>query len=378
MKSVDDGKYLELLALSLDGELSEEERQELEKVSGHEEVEAQLAALQAAFCELEEIPAPEGFAQGVMERIKAETPKDRTIPLFPRPQFRALAGLAACAVLAVGLYGTARWPAEYDDAAGSELLQNVDLDSTAVQRCIPDTADTTEGEESLMMFACAPPEDEEDKEDLSASQGEQGAPAAEEKSVRANTLPTPTEETVESPTAPVGSDSLSGPTAPAGSDSLSGPTAPTGSDSFSGPTAPAGSDNFSGSTAPAGSDSLSDPTNGEAAVGTGTDTEVSITSSDGGVDIPASLVRRPSDSAILVLDRMPQGAEALIPEDPGLVSVIHHTETGEKGYQWWTEDVFEVLDQIERLAQEQGITAQRSSTPAEALLYTLAILQPDT
>ena len=366
MKSVDDGKYLELLALSLDGELSEEERQELEKVSGHEEVEAQLAALQAAFCELEEIPAPEGFAQGVMERIKAETPKDRTIPLFPRPQFRALAGLAACAVLAVGLYGTARWPAEYDDAAGSELLQNVDLDSTAVQRCIPDTADTTEGEESLMMFACAPPEDEEDKEDLSASQGEQGAPAAEEKSVRANTLPTPTEETVESPTAPVGSDSLSGPTAPAGADS------------FSGPTAPAGSDNFSGSTAPAGSDSLSDPTNGEAAVGTGTDTEVSITSSDGGVDIPASLVRRPSDSAILVLDRMPQGAEALIPEDPGLVSVIHHTETGEKGYQWWTEDVFEVLDQIERLAQEQGITAQRSSTPAEALLYTLAILQPDT
>ena len=205
MKSVDDGKYLELLALSLDGELSEEERQELEKVSGHEEVEAQLAALQAAFCELEEIPAPEGFAQGVMERIKAETPKDRTIPLFPRPQFRALAGLAACAVLAVGLYGTARWPAEYDDAAGSELLQNVDLDSTAVQRCIPDTADTadtTEGEESLMMFACAPPEDEEDKEDLSASQGEQGAPAAEEKSVRANTLPTPTDETVDSPNPP--------------------------------------------------------------------------------------------------------------------------------------------------------------------------------
>ena len=85
MKSVDDGKYLELLALSLDGELSEEERQELEKVSGHEEVEAQLAALQAAFCELEEIPAPEGFAQGVMERIKAETPKDRTIPPAPVP-----------------------------------------------------------------------------------------------------------------------------------------------------------------------------------------------------------------------------------------------------------------------------------------------------
>ena len=65
---------------------------------------AQLAALQAGFAEVEDIPAPEGFTQGVMDRIRAEEPK-KVIPLFKRPQVRALAGLAACLVVAVGLYG---------------------------------------------------------------------------------------------------------------------------------------------------------------------------------------------------------------------------------------------------------------------------------
>ena len=104
-------KYLELLALRLDGPLSVEEERALElhlnacpdcRAAG-----AQLAALQAGFAEWEEVPAPEGFAQNVMERIRAsEEPK--VIPLFKRPQVRALAGLAACLVLAAGLYGASQ------------------------------------------------------------------------------------------------------------------------------------------------------------------------------------------------------------------------------------------------------------------------------
>jgi anti-sigma factor RsiW len=102
---------LELLALRLDGPLSVEEERALElhlnacpdcRAAG-----AQLAALQGAFPELEEVSAPEGFARGVMDRIQEET-SPKVIPLFKRPQVRALAGLAACLVLAVGLYGASR------------------------------------------------------------------------------------------------------------------------------------------------------------------------------------------------------------------------------------------------------------------------------
>ena len=104
-------KYLELLALRLDGPLSVEEERALElhlnacpdcRAAG-----AQLAALQGAFPELEEVSAPEGFARGVMDRIREET-SPKVIPLFKRPQVRALAGLAACLVLVVGLYGASR------------------------------------------------------------------------------------------------------------------------------------------------------------------------------------------------------------------------------------------------------------------------------
>lgn len=104
-------KYLELLALRLDGPLSVEEERALEfhlnacpdcRAAG-----AQLAALQGAFPELEEVSAPEGFARGVMDRIQEET-SPKVIPLFKRPQVRALAGLAACLVLVVGLYGASR------------------------------------------------------------------------------------------------------------------------------------------------------------------------------------------------------------------------------------------------------------------------------
>lgn len=105
---MDCDRYIDLLSARLDGALTEEEERELE---GHlsrcpavRAAGAQLAALQAGFAEWEEVPAPEGFAQNVMERIRAsEEPK--VIPLFKRPQVRALAGLAACLALVVGLYG---------------------------------------------------------------------------------------------------------------------------------------------------------------------------------------------------------------------------------------------------------------------------------
>lgn len=101
-------RYLELLSARLDGALTEAEERELEEhlaaCPDCRAAGAQLAALRGAFPELEEDVPPEGFARGVMDRIRAaETPK--VIPLFKRPQVRALAGLAACFVLVVGIYG---------------------------------------------------------------------------------------------------------------------------------------------------------------------------------------------------------------------------------------------------------------------------------
>ena len=105
-------KYFELISARLDGALTEAEERELEvHLAACPECRAaaaQLAALQAGFDGLEDVAAPEGFAQSVMDRIRTEESRPKVIPLFKRPQFRALAGLAACLVLVVGLYSAAQ------------------------------------------------------------------------------------------------------------------------------------------------------------------------------------------------------------------------------------------------------------------------------
>ena len=111
---MDCDKHLERLSAWLDGALTQEEERELRehlaRCPSCREVQEQLSALRDGFGELEETEPPEGFAQGVMERIREEA-RPKVIPLFKRPQFRALAGLAACLVLAVGLY-SAKQPGE--------------------------------------------------------------------------------------------------------------------------------------------------------------------------------------------------------------------------------------------------------------------------
>lgn len=104
-------RYLTLLSLRLEDALTEEEARGLDRHLSRcpscRAAGAQLAALQGAFPELEEIEAPEGFAQDVMDRIRAEA-RPKVIPLFQQPQVRALAGLAACAALVIGLYGASQ------------------------------------------------------------------------------------------------------------------------------------------------------------------------------------------------------------------------------------------------------------------------------
>ena len=102
-------RYTALLSVRLDEELTEQEERELE---AHLAVcpacrawESQLAAIHSAFPQVEEVPAPEGFAQGVMDRVRAsEDAKPKVVPMFRRSRFKALAGLAACFVLCLGVY----------------------------------------------------------------------------------------------------------------------------------------------------------------------------------------------------------------------------------------------------------------------------------
>ena len=103
------GRYIAWLSARLDGELTAREAQELEahlaQCPACRALASQLAAMHDSFEGLEDIPAPEGFARRVMEQIRAQgEPEKKVVPLFRRPQFRALAGLAACLVLCVGVY----------------------------------------------------------------------------------------------------------------------------------------------------------------------------------------------------------------------------------------------------------------------------------
>ena len=98
----------ELLSAWLDGELSENEQRQmqahLEQCAQCRALFEQLQALHTSFSDMEEIPAPEGFAQRVMDRVRTES-KPKVIPLFQNRQMRGFAAMAACAVLCVGLGG---------------------------------------------------------------------------------------------------------------------------------------------------------------------------------------------------------------------------------------------------------------------------------
>ena len=95
-------KYTVALSAFADGELNDAERAEvlahLEACEPCREFLAELTAMHAAFEDMEEFDAPEGFADSVMARLHEPAPKKRT-------HRTAWLSLAACAALAVVVLG---------------------------------------------------------------------------------------------------------------------------------------------------------------------------------------------------------------------------------------------------------------------------------
>ena len=99
----------ELLSQQLDEPLSPREKQELEEhlaaCPSCRKDKEELEQLDQALRNLGEIQAPADFTQRVMAQVQQQTQsKPKVISLWCRPQVRALAGLAACALLCIGIY----------------------------------------------------------------------------------------------------------------------------------------------------------------------------------------------------------------------------------------------------------------------------------
>ena len=138
----------DLLWAFLDGELTAQEEEQmhahLEQCADCRALLEQLQTLRTSFSDLEEIPAPEGFADGVMNRIKAES-KPKVIPLFKRPQIRAFTAMAACAALFVG-FGSIRMGSSKGEAAPM---------APAPEAAVYDAAPAAAAPESPMEYSVA-------------------------------------------------------------------------------------------------------------------------------------------------------------------------------------------------------------------------------
>ena len=145
----------DLLSAYLDGELTAQEEEQmhahLEQCADCRALLEQLQTLRTSFSDLEEISAPEGFAETVMGRIKAES-KPKVVPLFKRPQMRAVMGLAACAVLCIGV-GRMSFGGAKESAAAAPMA--IPVAPPMPESAMYDAAPTAAAPESAMEYSIA-------------------------------------------------------------------------------------------------------------------------------------------------------------------------------------------------------------------------------
>ena len=175
MKCCDD--YALALSAFVDGELSEKEKTELlahlEGCEGCREHLAELMAMHAAFADLEEYNAPDGFAESVMARLHEEkVPKKKHTP---RTAWVSIAACAAIVIFAVGgtlrqQFGAAKSAA---DCAAPEAAMLTMAAPQAEECAEEEYEDEFASVQNAPMMAmtrdCTAPAEEKGKADLEAN-----------------------------------------------------------------------------------------------------------------------------------------------------------------------------------------------------------------
>lgn len=101
-------RFMDLISQSLDGPLTAEDQQELQQHLAQcpecRLLAQQFSEIQSELHTWEDQEVPEGFAEGVMARVRAldETPK--VIPIWKHPQFKRFGSIAACVLICVGIW----------------------------------------------------------------------------------------------------------------------------------------------------------------------------------------------------------------------------------------------------------------------------------
>ena len=185
---------LEQISRGLDGDLTPQEQTALEEhLAAYPQCRAlarELTELHQLMGELEETPAPDTLAPSVMAAIRREK---KPVPLGLRPWFRTVGGLAACAVICLGLYafnpgllsGSSEVPGQQSGTSQSQPApanrgqENVQQEETPQQEELPQSDSVPQQEE--LPQSDSVPQQEQQTRDLPQQEPAQEQPQQEPK-----------------------------------------------------------------------------------------------------------------------------------------------------------------------------------------------------
>lgn len=192
---------LEQISRGLDGDLTPQEQTALEEhLAACPQCRAlarELTELHQLMGELEETPAPDTLAPSVMAAIRREK---KPVPLGLRPWFRTVGGLAACAVICLGLYafnpgllsGSSEVPGQQSGTSQSQPApanrgqENVQQEETPQQEELPQSDSVPQQEQQTRDLPQQEPAQEqpqqEPKQDspaVQSGQAQQEVPSQE-------------------------------------------------------------------------------------------------------------------------------------------------------------------------------------------------------
>ena len=199
-------EYAALLDLFVDGELPPEEA---ERVRGHLEgcpgcrayVDDALA-LRAAFPDVEDTVIPEGFTEGVMERIRTSQTRDTKVVELKRRNLRRWVGTVAAMAACCGLIVLARTgpaapaggesPMDRMESAAPSAVYHTDGETGIQPQAAPEAADE-EKEEALVQERAKSAAPDNGSPSTGAAAGQRSLMATAAAPTAPADMPTPTE-----------------------------------------------------------------------------------------------------------------------------------------------------------------------------------------